>query len=216
MRDLTIIYYTANKEKESFAEKIRKNLLLVIEELPLISVSQKELSFGKNICVGDVGRSSHNIFRQIFIGVENADTPYVAFAEADSLYPKEHFQFRPYNREQNTVYYNRRVCMFDSRIPIFARKRAGFVGAIISNREYLLKILDKIMANRPMWIDTENLRCPPIPFRSFGFGVFRTKYFVISVDHDDGLHPYMHGMRERFNRLQLWGKAEKLFDELCL
>ena len=60
----TIIYYTANREKESFENKVRENILKVKGDLPVISVSQKPIDFGKNICVGDIGQNYLNAFRQ--------------------------------------------------------------------------------------------------------------------------------------------------------
>ena len=63
--DKTIIYYTSNQEGSLFEEKIRENILKHKGNLPIISVSQKPMGFGKNICVGDVGHSYLNEFRQI-------------------------------------------------------------------------------------------------------------------------------------------------------
>jgi len=56
----TIIYYTANREDERFEQVIRENILRVSEGLPIISVSQKPIDFGQNICVGNVGVSNQN------------------------------------------------------------------------------------------------------------------------------------------------------------
>ena len=64
----TIIYYTSNKEDEAFEGKTRKKLLEVCGDIPIISVSQKPIDFGKNICVGDVGACDANLYRQIQIG----------------------------------------------------------------------------------------------------------------------------------------------------
>jgi len=53
MNDLTIVYYTANYINKWFADQTKKTLLEAISGLPLISVSQKPMDFGENICVGD-------------------------------------------------------------------------------------------------------------------------------------------------------------------
>ena len=95
MGDLTVIYYTSNKEKELFESRIRESILDMIGDIPLISVSQKPIDFGKNICVGDVGVCGHNLFRQFQIGAKAAKTKYVCNVEADALYPKEYFEFTP-------------------------------------------------------------------------------------------------------------------------
>jgi hypothetical protein len=45
---VTILYYTSNREDESFEKKIQENILKQTD-LPIISVSQKPINFGKNI-----------------------------------------------------------------------------------------------------------------------------------------------------------------------
>jgi hypothetical protein len=95
MTDLTLIYYTANLVEERFAENVRKRLLQF--NLPIISVSHKPLSFGRNICVGDIGVSIYNIYKQVLIGCKEAKTEYVACCEDDALYTLDHFLRRPRN-----------------------------------------------------------------------------------------------------------------------
>ena len=95
MGEKTIVYYTANREKPEFEGKIIKHLLSVCGDLPIVSVSQKRMDLGFNICVGDIGHSYKNEFRQITLGAQAAKTEYLIFAEADFLYPKEYFEFDP-------------------------------------------------------------------------------------------------------------------------
>ena len=96
MNDLTIIYYTANTIRDNTAAGVRDYLLKVTEnKFPIISVSQKPINFGENICVGEIGKSKYNCYKQILIGVKEAKTKFVACAEDDTLYAKEHFEYRP-------------------------------------------------------------------------------------------------------------------------
>ena len=96
MTDLTIIHYTANKLPETTAGKIRAHLLEVTRgEMPIISVSQKPIDFGVNICVGDIGQSKYNVYKQIYIGLQQVKTEYIATSEDDTLYNYEHFTYRP-------------------------------------------------------------------------------------------------------------------------
>ena len=67
---VTILYYTSNREGEEFEGRIRQNILNVKGDLPIISISHKPIDFGENICVGDVGVSGFNMFRQIQIGLK--------------------------------------------------------------------------------------------------------------------------------------------------
>src|SRR4030042_1521512 len=95
MGSLTILYYTSNREKPYFEKRIQGNLLKVCGDVPIISISQKPIDLGTNICVGDVGASGFNMFRQVQIGCEHAKTKFVISAEADCLYPPDYFQFVP-------------------------------------------------------------------------------------------------------------------------
>src|SRR3989344_7916542 len=94
MNDLTVVYYTANHVSDYFMANTKKILLEAIGEIPIISVSQKPMDLGTNICVGDSLRSHVNIYRQALIGVKKAETKYIALAEDDVLYSPEHFTRR--------------------------------------------------------------------------------------------------------------------------
>lgn len=93
--DLTVLYYTSNYITDKFAENVREQLMRVIGDTPLISVSHKPMNFGENICVGDIGRSVYNIYKQVLIGAKAAKTEYVATAEDDVLYSPDHFLYKP-------------------------------------------------------------------------------------------------------------------------
>lgn len=96
MSDLTILYYTANTIPESTGKKVRDYLLKVTDnQYPIISVSQKPINFGQNICVGEIGRSKYNCYKQILIGIKEVKTKYVACAEDDTLYSADHFLLQP-------------------------------------------------------------------------------------------------------------------------
>ena len=97
MADMTVVFYTANKIREPFGAAVRSRLLAAIGGLPLISVSQQPMpGFGETICVGDIGQSYLNIYRQLLIGAKAARTKYIALAEDDMFLPPSHFTcFRP-------------------------------------------------------------------------------------------------------------------------
>jgi len=101
MKDLTLLYYTANTIEDvvpngPVADNIRRDLLDVTgNQIPIISVSQKPIDFGENICVGTVGRSLYNCYKQIFLGAKKVKTKYIACCEDDALYNTEHFTHRP-------------------------------------------------------------------------------------------------------------------------
>ena len=62
MSDITVIYYTANKISAHFAENTIRYLLASVGDIPLITVSQAPMTLGENICVGDTGVSTRNIY----------------------------------------------------------------------------------------------------------------------------------------------------------
>lgn len=94
---VTIIYYTSNRldeVKPNFLNSTKKYLLEAIGDLPMVIVSQKPTLFGNNsvnVCIGDIGRSHLNIYRQMLIGAKEAKTEYIAMAEDDIYYSYEHF-----------------------------------------------------------------------------------------------------------------------------
>lgn len=92
MRDeITIVYYTANFLNEKFIHNTQEQLLKVIGDTPLISVSKKPMNFGQNICVGDTPRNHIWTWRQALIGAKAAKTKYIGLAEDDAFYSPDHF-----------------------------------------------------------------------------------------------------------------------------
>lgn len=95
----TIIYLTDNALDSKIASVCQKVLLKAAEGKRIISVSQKPMEFGDNVCVGDIGRSGLSIDKQLKAGLEQVDTKFVAIAEHDCLYPGEHFNWIPPDEE---------------------------------------------------------------------------------------------------------------------
>lgn len=99
--DLTIIYYTCNyleKANPIFLANTVRQLVKAVGDLPIIVVSHKKVKKFegyegefKNVVLGDIGREHLNIYKQLMIGARNAKTPFVASAEDDILYSREHF-----------------------------------------------------------------------------------------------------------------------------
>lgn len=147
----TILYYTSNRENPDFEKRVQQNLLENCGDLPIVSVSQKPLFLGKNICVGDVGHSYFNEFRQILIGVKEIQTEYVVFAEADFIYPKEYFEFTP---PSGDLWRYDNVWLVFRRSPSAYRK-AYSNGAQIARREWLIDTLEKYFEGQPEWSDKQ-------------------------------------------------------------
>src|SRR3972149_2247663 len=97
--DLTVVFYTSNYLPDSnphFFNNMTRLLKETILDTPLISVSQKPLDLGENICVGEIGRSNRNLYWQILQGAKAAKTKWIATAEDDIIYSPDHFEYRPH------------------------------------------------------------------------------------------------------------------------
>ncbi len=215
---LTVIYYTSNREKKTFENKIKTKLLEVIGDIPLISVSQKPIDFGENICVGDVGVSNQNAFRQFQLGAINAKTPFVAVAEANCLYPREYFEYLPPNLN---------VChRYDNVWIMYKYSKAEFVRKAYSEcaqvwgREILIRHIEKRLKGRGQWRPTlEHGGAVPTMFgRRQNWGYFHGKIPVINIKTTDGMHRTTGVIRSQdpggVKKLPFWGTAKKLRKEM--
>lgn len=213
---LTVIYYTSNREDEKFEKKIRKRLLKTIGNLSLISVSQKPIKFGKNICVGDVGVSNQNAFRQLQVGAINAKTPYIVVAEADCLYPKEYFQYIPKNLNM--------CCKYNNVWIMYKNSEAGFVRkaysecAAVWGRENLIRHIEKRLKGRGMWRATlEHGGAVPRLFRRQSWIFFHGEIPVVNIKTAEGMHKttgvLSNQKPEGIKKLPFWGTAKKLRKE---
>ena len=221
MNDLTIIYYTANLVPDSFFKKTSEALLKAAGEVPIISVSHKPIELGKNICVGEIGQSVLNIYKQVLIGCKEATTKYVAMAEDDTLYPPDHFEYRP--PEGRFGYNDNRWSLFTwSDPPIFSNKHRMTLNVMICERELLIKILEERFAKYPKenritrtyWAEPGRYEA------SMGVTVNPTEKFssknpVIMFTHPKCLNWSSQGLRKKLGadpilELPYWGKAEDI------
>ena len=150
--DVTIVYYTANHETPIFEKYLTSILMSMTNDIPIISVSQKPITIGKNICVGDVGISIHNAFRQLQIGVQEATSKFIIVAESDYLYSPEYFKYIPL---QEDVFYTPQPIYFlslqNNRSRTYRLKPWGCDGATIVGRDFLLKRLESIFLGKQVW-----------------------------------------------------------------
>jgi hypothetical protein len=104
MVETTILYYTDGTLVEDIARVCRQHLMIAAHDKPIISISQSPMVFGTNINVGPLPHNHHSMFYQTALGAAAAQTKYIAFAEHDCLYTREHFNFVP--PSMNVFYYN--------------------------------------------------------------------------------------------------------------
>jgi hypothetical protein len=141
-KDLTLLYYTSNTISDYFMKNIQDQIIRAVGDTPIVSVSQKPIQFGTNICVGDIGRSAYNIYKQVLVAAKAATTEFVATAEDDVLYPQEHFEYRPtgdifaYDINKWSIY-------TWTQPPIFSQKERTNMSSLICRREPLIKTLEE-------------------------------------------------------------------------
>jgi len=199
--DLTVVYITSNREDESFERKIIESMKEAIGGLPVISVSQKPLDFGENICIGDVGAKPENVLRQLILGAKAAKTKFVAVGESDFLYPKEFFEFVP--PRDDTFYYPDNVYIWWTHHSRFYRKNLREMLSV-TNREHFINVLEKVLDGLDGHIASRVGK-----FTSKG--AFWTDIPLVTFKTRNGMHwrsPYKKDGWKR--ELPQWGTADNL------
>jgi hypothetical protein len=148
--DLTIIYYTANRLSNHFHQNTLKCLRWAAGDIPVVSVSQKPMDLGENICVGDIGAHTHNIYKQFLIGARSAKTRYIAAAEDDVLYSPEHFRTRLPNPGTFLYDMNRWSIYTWCGPPVFSYKPNRLVlHQLICERDLFVEAMEERFAKYP-------------------------------------------------------------------
>jgi len=211
--DKTIIYCSSNKEKPEFEQRIRDNILKHCGDIPIISVTQKPIDFGTNICVGtEVGVSGFNFFRQSLIACQNAKTPFVLSCEADCLYPPDYFKFTPPSAK---CFRNSNLYVMPQHRALFWKKEEGATHAQIVGREFYIQRLEHLFKGEPMW-DADQKNFPKEKFHKKKEDVFRkemvefyeTENPVVQIKTSQSMRHYTVSDRIDRTELPFWGKAE--------
>jgi hypothetical protein len=220
-KDLTIIHYTANLINGYFANAVREHLLKTVGDIPIISISHRPINFGKNICVGDIGISTYNIYKQILIGAKEVKTKYLACTEDDCLYTKSHFSHRPPDDE--TFSYNQNNWTLDKSGIFFRRNRAN-MRMCISPTELVVRILEKRFEKFPNLLSPSELYGWGEPGREKvklqlgeegNIEIFESYIPCISFNHNTGMGKARKILQKDkiVKELFLWGKAEDMWEE---
>lgn len=218
--ELTILYYTHNRENQEFENKIIQNLVKQAGDIPIISVSQKPIDLGKNIYIGDVGCSYLNEWRQILIGAKEAKTRFVALAESDVLYPPDYFSFIP-TEDGIFRYDNVWILYKDTKMGHSFRRKKYTEGAQICSRDYLINKLEEHLEGQPEWFDgrmtiRDKNGKRKLNLRKMPFKFFNGKNSCVSFKTGDGVRKYtetLKGGEYRKMSLPYWGNADELRKE---
>ena len=206
-------------------DNVKDNLLRCLDdEIPLISVTHKPMNFGTNICVGDIGRSHLNIYRQILIGAKAATTPYVALCEDDIFYTPGYFRcYRPSSMEVFAYNYNK-WGIYSWTTPIYSYLGNLVVNQLISPRQYLIDAMEERFAK---WTDESKLNLswwkdPGRERKELGVTFRKTERFdtpepSIVFSHEDAFGFLNHGKNKahgalRKDYLEPWGHAKDMMN----
>jgi hypothetical protein len=210
MQDVTVVYYSNNREQPAFAANVQRVLLDAIGDLPLISVSQKPMDLGTNICVGDVGSSTQNTWRQFQIGAMEAKTKFVCTAEADCLYPPDYFTYRPPSDDAIWCAKPMFVLMAMRRVARqYLPKKLGSFGASFMGRETIVRAMEEVLRPLGQWGDVDE--------KDDGFSNiyqfvrragFRIRHPVVSIKTDAGLHHRGNRFQGKTGVVDYWGEAD--------
>ncbi len=95
MTSNSIIMCTDNTLAEPIAALCRRVLVREAGDIPIVSVSQKPIELGVNVCLGEIGRCWTSLYKQLLVGVEAAPTDWVVVVEHDCCYTHEHLSYQP-------------------------------------------------------------------------------------------------------------------------
>ncbi len=203
-----IIYLTSNRENPIFEEKIQVDLLTKCGDIPIVSVSQKPIDLGKNICVGDVGVSGFNFIRQVLIACENTNADYVIHAEADCLYSSDYFTVEPPRLD---------TCSRNSNVYVqkygrdYVCKKKGSTFSSIVGREFYIKRLKELFKGQPTW-NTEMKNFPKEIGKLYfdHYEYFETRFACISFKTGRGMRKHSPSSEKPEYWLPYWGKIKDL------
>jgi glycosyltransferase involved in cell wall biosynthesis len=215
-RDLTLLYYTSNRIKDHFRDKVLDQLKHACPDTPIVSVSQKPMTLGENICVGNIGRSLQNIYKQVLTGAKQVKTEYVALVEDDTLYVSEHFNHRP----KDCFAYNLNRWCLHQDLRIFSYRRRPILSQCIAPTKLLIECLEPRMhMDVPKELSGEmGMFEKQLGIKEFPYETFETQEPNVVVCHNKNTsgRKYQGKDAEPREEVPPWGKATDLLHTLEL
>ena len=141
MNDITLIYYTDHTLESEFEKRCQEELIKAAQGKRIISISQKPMTFGDNICLGEIGRSHLSLFKQALAGVKEAKTKYVAMVEHDCMYTPEHFEWIP--PDDKVFWYNINHWFVQLETGVYSYQRRKPMSQLICTREMFIPAVEE-------------------------------------------------------------------------
>lgn len=204
MSDLTVVYYSSSRERLEFEAGIIRALQESCGDSPVISVSQKPLDFGRNICVGEIGVNEMNAISQALTGVREAETSYVALAESDCFLPKAMFDMQP--RDGVWCYPDTAFIIWEGHARFWPKIMRELVG--VTSRENALRVLGSILDTRPQYVSKSVLKLTKQEFFD------SSAQPAITIKTDRQMHRRSPHGKQAVESLPFWGTANDLWRRL--
>lgn len=203
-----IVYYTDNMLEEELHQAVQRQIIKAANGIPIISVSQVPMDFGRNICVGRKPASYISLHEQLLTGVKAADKGSVVYlCEHDVFYHPTYFEFMP--PEDYAIYFNLNRFFWKRNLKSFLKTngyRAYSQG--VAYREMFIKLAKEQLHNR-----RNNLASPVVG----QFLNFETLIANVDIRHGSnfsGSNPqkesYAAGESPGLPMIPYWGTAESL------
>jgi hypothetical protein len=209
MEDRTIIYYSGNTENSVFENKIIEDLKIKAGNIPIVSVTQKPLELGTNVCVGPKPFSYTSEWKQVLIALKEAKTKYCIAAESDCLYPPEYFTLMP--TEERMMYNYKNIYLIWKRHNGFWQKTGYCEGAQMCDREYWIERLEPLLPEEwePYTREEENALVKKIfPERREWTG-----NPVLTFKTGGGVSSRSTFVNKKIYEIPYWGHIEKIKKE---
>jgi len=224
MSETTIIYLTQNLLTDGWMDYQKKVLLdSISEDTPIIVISRKPTIVRNKNDINIIQTepsSASNVYWQMLKAVKLAKTKYIAVAEDDTLYFRDHFNFIP--KREDTFYYNCSRWSLFSWSPIYSWRDRKTNCCLVANRELVLEALEERFAKYPNGT-------PPNATGELGrsrtdrlLGLTKRKeaYFytnnpIIQIDHEFGLDDRAKRHRKNWGSLRAysiptWGPGSEI------
>jgi len=215
MDDLTILFLTVNRVPKKWAEYQKAMLLEAVGDTPIITISKEPLDWGLNL-IQKEEPSVINIYKQLLRGAKEAKTPYIAIAEDDCLYSKDHFEFRS---KDNFAYNHHRWGLLTWGKPVFYYRPRISNSTLIAPRQMAVDALEERYRLYPDFESVRELgreRGTRLSYRN------RIEYFhsrgpLVFVSHVKALDITEQEQRKQTGKIQayeipLWGRAEDVVE----
>ena len=204
-----IVYYTDSRLEGELAALVRKQIHKASGGMPIVSVSQKPLDFGNNICVGMKPPCYLSLYEQLLAGMEATPSGAVVYlCEHDVFYHPSHFKFIPMREDK--IYYNLNRFYWNRHKDFFLRS----IGKRALSQAVAYK--DVLLAHAKEQVEARNLNIAS-PCRG-PFLNFTSKFPNVDTRHGGNLSTF--GKFEKSNKsprvpsIPHWGTPRRLKDRV--